>query len=134
MSVLPSLLSWRCFWRWGTILKAEDADDDIEGGVVHIEGDAVEIGNTCPVCNLSNNGAVLTTLFVSNATERDECVDGITASLKFWSEKAFVVVAMVEDPGIDDIFANVGVFNLLGASFILPSRSWLLSVVIIILR
>lgn len=104
-------------------MNAEDADDDIEGGVVHIEGDAVDIGKTCPVCNLSNNGAVLTALFVSNATERDECVEGITASLKFWSENAFVVADMVEDPGIDDILANVGVFNLLGTSFILPSRS-----------
>ena len=104
-------------------MKAEDADDDIEGGVVDIEGDAVEIGNTCPVCNLSNNGAVATVLFVSNTTERDECVEGITASLKFWSEKAFVVAAMVEDPDIDDIFDNVDVLNLLGASFILPSRS-----------
>ena len=72
---------------------------------------------------------MLTTLFVSNATERDECVEGITASLKFWSEKAFLVADMVEDPGIDDIFANVGVFNLLGVGCLIldPGRTILIS-------
>ena len=128
LELLPSLLSSRCFWRWGTILNAEDADDDTEGGVVLIEGDVVESGTTCPGCNLLN-GDTVPTLLVSWDIECDEFDILMTCSLNFW----FAIVlgaAAIEEPDMKDEFANVDELNCIDLSFTLTSLSWLLSVVI----